>query len=116
MLIKLAHFINIMLLVLVAGVLWGTWLALGRTMTEYDVTTFLADGQHMIDNLATVMAVLMIAAVVVGLVVVSLLFRRRNTAAAWLALASLVLLLGVLAVTLLVEVPIDNQVKVWTAQ
>src|SRR5215216_3999156 len=98
MLIKLAHFVNIMLLVLVAGVMWGTWLALGRTMTAYDVTTFLSDGQHMIDNLATVMAVLMIAAVVVGLIAVGMLFRRRDTAAAWAALAGLVLLLGVLAV------------------
>ena len=114
--LKPAHFINIMLLVLVAGVMWGTWLALGRTMTEYDATTFLADGQHMIDNLATVMAVLMIAAVVAGLIVVGLLFRRRDTGAAWLALASLALLLGVLAVTLLVEVPIDNEIKVWTPQ
>ena len=36
-------------------------------MTRYDATTFLADGKHMIDNLAVVMAVLMISAVVVAL-------------------------------------------------
>jgi hypothetical protein len=41
-----------MLYMLVAGVMWGTWLSLGRTMTRYDATTFLADGKHMIDNLA----------------------------------------------------------------
>lgn len=46
--------------------MWGTWLSLARTMTEYDAATFLADGQHMISNLATVMTVLMIAAVMVG--------------------------------------------------
>ena len=67
MLVKLAQFLNIMLYVLVAGVMWGTWLSLGRTMTRYDATTFLADGKHMIDNLAVVMAVLMISAVVVAL-------------------------------------------------
>ena len=33
---KLAQFLEIMLYVLVAGVMWGTWLALGRTMTQYD--------------------------------------------------------------------------------
>jgi uncharacterized membrane protein len=114
MVVKLAQFLNIMLYVLVAGVLWGTWLALGRTMTRYDATTFLADGQHMIDNLATVMAVLMVAAGVVGLVVVVLLVRRRSTAAAWLALAGLLLLGAVLVVTLAVEVPIDNKIKTWT--
>ena len=56
---KLVQFVSIMLYVLVAGVMWGTWLSLARTMTEYDAETFLADGQHMISNLATVMAVLM---------------------------------------------------------
>ena len=62
-LLKLVQFVSIMLYVLVAGVMWGTWLSLARTMTSYDAATFLADGQHMINNLATVMAVLMISAV-----------------------------------------------------
>jgi len=29
--VKLAHFVTIMVYVLVAGVMWGTWLSLGRT-------------------------------------------------------------------------------------
>lgn len=65
-LLKLVQFVSIMLYVLVAGVMWGTWLSLARTMTEYDAATFLADGQHMISNLATVMGVLMSSAVLVG--------------------------------------------------
>jgi len=114
MFVKLAQFLNIMLYTLVAGVMWGTWLSLGRTMTEYDAATFLADGKHMITNLATVMPVLMIATGVLSLVVVILLFRRGATAAAWLTLAGLLALVAVIAVTLAVEVPIDNQVKTWT--
>jgi high-affinity Fe2+/Pb2+ permease len=35
-LLKLVQFISIMLYVLVAGVMWGTWLSLARTMTGYD--------------------------------------------------------------------------------
>ena len=77
-LLKLVQFVSIMLYVLVAGVMWGTWLSLARTMTEYDAATFLADGQHMISNLATVMAVLMSSAVLVGVVAVVLLFRSRS--------------------------------------
>jgi uncharacterized membrane protein len=114
MFVKVTQFLSIMLYVLVAGVMWGTWLSLGRTMTRYDATTFLADGKHMIDNLATIMAVLMISAGVVGLVVVVLLFRLRSLTAAWLALAGVLLLGAVLAVTLGVEVPIDNKIKTWT--
>src|SRR5215207_1350762 len=114
MLVKLAHLVSIMLYVLVAGVMWGTWLALGRTMTDYDAATFLTDGKHMIANLATVMAVLMIAAVVAGLLVTVLLFRAGATVAGWFALAGLLLMVAVLVVTLAVEVPIDNKVKTWT--
>jgi uncharacterized membrane protein len=113
-LIKLVQFVSIMLYVLVAGVMWGTWLSLARTMTDYDATTFLTDGKHMIENLAMVMAVLMISAVVVGLIVVVLLFWARSTAAAWLALAGLLFMIGVMVITLAVEVPIDNMIATWT--
>ena len=65
-LLKWVKFVSIMLYVLVAGVMWGTWVSLARTMTEYDAATFLTDGNHMIENLALIMAVLMISAVVMG--------------------------------------------------
>ena len=114
MVVKWGQWLSTMLYVLVAGVMWGTWLALARTMTSYDATAFLTDGKHMIANLATVMAVLMVTAVVVGLVVTVLLFRLGWRVAGWLALAGLALMVGVLVVTLAVEVPIDNQIKNWT--
>ena len=115
-LLKPIQFLSIMLYVLVAGVMWGTWLSLARTMTRYDAATFLADGKHMIANLAVVMAVLMVAALVVGLVAVVLLFRARSTVAAWLAFAALLLMIGVLVITLAVEVPIDNLIMKWTEE
>jgi uncharacterized membrane protein len=83
-------------------------------MTSYDAATFLADGRHMIANLAGVMPVLMIATAVFGLVAVIVLFSRGAWAAGWLALAGLVLLVGVFEVTLAFEVPIDNQINSWT--
>jgi hypothetical protein len=112
--VKLLQFVSIMLYVLVGGVMWGTWLSLARTMTGYDAAIFLADGKHMISNLAMVMEVLMISAVVVGLTVVVLLFRVRSAVAGWLALAGLLLMLSVMAITLIVEVPIDNLIGIWT--
>jgi uncharacterized membrane protein len=112
--LRLAQFAGIMLYVSVAGVMWGTWLALARTMTQYDATTFLADGQHMIANLAVPMAVLMIAALVVGALVTLWLFRIRSAGAARLSLAGWVLMLAVLIITLAVEVPIDNLIATWT--
>ena len=115
-LLKLTQFASIMLYVLVAGVMWGTWLSLARTMTEYDAATFLADGKHMIANLASIMEVLMISALVVGLVVVALLFAARSTVAGWLALAGLLLMTAVLVITLAVEVPIYELINTWTEE
>jgi uncharacterized membrane protein len=112
--LKWVQFVSIMLYVLVAGVMWGTWLSLARTMTDYDAATFLADGKHMIENLGTIMAVLMISAVVIGLIAVVLLFRSRSTVAAWLAAIGLLLMIAVLVITLAVEVPIDNLIATWT--
>jgi uncharacterized membrane protein len=111
---KLAQFLGIMLYVLVAGVMWGTWLSLGRTMTRYDAATFLADGKHMIANLAAVMAVLMITSCLMGFAMVALLFRGGSRLAAGLALAGLLLMVAVLVITLAVEVPLDNRIKMWT--
>jgi uncharacterized membrane protein len=112
--LKWVQFVSIMLYVLVAGVMWGTWLSLARTMTNYDAATFLADGKHMIENLGTIMAVLMISAVVIGLVTVVLLFRSRSIVAAWLAASGLLLMIAVMVITLAVEVPIDNLIATWT--
>jgi uncharacterized membrane protein len=112
--LKWVQFVSIMLYVLVAGVMWGTWLSLARTMTNYDAATFLADGKHMIENLAMIMAVLMISAVVIGLVAVVLLFRSPSTVAAWLAAIGLLLMIAVLVITVAVEVPIDNVIATWT--
>jgi Domain of unknown function (DUF1772). len=112
--LKWVQFVSIMLYVLVAGVMWGTWLSLARTMTNYDAVTFLTDGKHMIENLATIMAVLMISAVVIGLAAVVLLFSSRSTVAAWLATIGLLLMMAVLVITLAVEVPIDNMIAAWT--
>jgi Domain of unknown function (DUF1772) len=114
LLLKWVQFVSIMLYVLVAGVMWGTWLSLARTMTEYDAATFLTDGKHMIENLGTIMAVLMISAVVIGLVAVVLLFRSRSRVAAWLAAIGWLLMIAVLVITLAVEVPIDNMIETWT--
>jgi len=113
-LVRWVQFVSIMLYVLVAGVMWGTWLSLARTMTDYDAVTFLTDSKHMIENLAIIMAVLTISAVVIGLVAVVLLFRSGSAVAAWMATVGLLLMIAVLVITLAVEVPIDNLIATWT--
>jgi uncharacterized membrane protein len=68
----------------------------------------------MIRNLAWPMRILMPASILSALAVVFLLFRREPAGAFYFALSGLMLFIGVLLVTLLVNVPIDNQIKRWT--
>src|SRR5215212_9283192 len=107
------QFISILLLALVTGVFWGTWLGLSRSMASLTPETFLTVGHTMIANLGTIMAILMPAAILSVLPVLYLLYRGRSRAL-YLTLAGFVLFIVALLITLIVEVPIDNQIGVWT--
>ena len=110
--LKLAQFSTIILFALVMGVFWGTWFALSRSIVTFRPQTFLDIGQTAIRNLAVPMRILMPLTLVSALILLALL-PKRSTAFA-LAVAGFLLMVCALIVTLAVEVPIDNQIKVWT--
>jgi uncharacterized membrane protein len=110
--LKFAQFSTIILFSLVMGVFWGTWFALSRSMVAFRPQTFLDIGQTAIRNLAVPMSILMPLSLLSTLILLALL-PKRSTAFA-LAVTGLVLMVCALIVTLAVEVPIDNQIKVWT--
>jgi len=112
--VKVAQFFALLLFSLVTGVFWGTWFSLSRSIGAITPQTFLEVGHTMIGNLGGTMSVLMPAAVVSGIVVCALLFRRGHTRGGALAGASVLLLLMAMAVTLVVNVPIDRQIQSWT--
>src|SRR5262245_62188360 len=111
---KAVQFIALLLFSLVMGVMWGTWFSLSRSIGAITPQTFLEVGQTMIANLGSSMPLLMPAAVLAGVVACVLLFRRRQTAGYLLAAASVILLLVAMAITLVVNVPIDRQIQSWT--
>ena len=111
---KAAHFIGMVLFSLVAGVFWGTWFSLGRSIASITPDTFLEVGHTMMANLAGAMSVLMPAAAISASLVAVLLYRRGCRPGFWLASTALVLLLVATAITLTVNVPIDDQTRGWT--
>ncbi len=113
---RLAQFINIFLFALVAGVLWGTWFSLSRSIASITPAAFLEIGRTMIRNLARPMRILMPASILSAITALFLLRRWQPAAAFYFALTGLMLFVGVLLVTLLVNVPIDNQIKQWTLE
>ena len=113
--IRTAQATTIVLFALVMGVFWGTWFSLSRTMNQLSAETFIAVGHQMIHNLGTPMAILLPLALLSALITLALLWQGRRVAAFWWLLAGFLLLVAALVITLAVEVPIDNQIKTWTA-
>lgn len=111
--IRAAQATTIVLFALVMGVFWGTWFAQSRTMNQLSAATFLAVGHQMIRNLGVPMAILLPLALLSALITLALL-RRRRAAGFWWLLAGFLLMAAALAITLTVEVPIDNQIQDWT--
>jgi uncharacterized membrane protein len=114
--LRSAQFINIFLLILVAGVFWGTWFSLARSITDIEPETFLTIGRIMIENLALPMSILMPITFLSTLPVLFWLYRQKSMLAFYLTLGGLALFVVATAITLIVNVPIDNQIKQWTVQ
>jgi uncharacterized membrane protein len=111
---KAASFVNLFLLALVAGIFWGTWFSLSRSIASITPQTFLEVGRTMIQNLGGPMRLLMPAAILSFIPVLFGLFRRHQRAALFLASTGLALFILALLVTLLVNVPIDSRIHQWT--
>src|SRR5215510_1908913 len=113
MFLHLWEFISICLAALVTGVFWGPWLGLSRSIETFPPEVFLSIGHRMIANLAPVMPILMPAAML-SMVPVLFLSYPAQPATFYLTMAGFGLYVVALVVTLAVEVPIDNQIRVWT--
>ena len=98
---------------LVAGMFYGPWAALSRSMRTFAPEVFLAIVDRMNRNMAPVMTVLMPAAL---LAMIPVLIASYGTYPKIFSLyaAAFILFIVALAVTVLVEVPIVKEIATWT--
>jgi uncharacterized membrane protein len=106
-------FVGIMLVAMVTGVFWGTWFTLTRSLEEFSAAEFLHIGKTIIANVALPMRILMPASLLALLAAIWL-HPRKRSGPFYLLLASFALMVVTLLITLLVEVPIDNEIRRWT--
>jgi len=112
--IRILYFISLFLLMLVTGVFWGTWFTLTRSIEDFSPEEFIHIGKVIIKNVAVPMSILMPLTILCMLI--SLWFYpQKKSYRFYLNIVALVLTIATLLVTLLILVPIDNQVKTWTA-
>ena len=112
---RIVQFTGIMLAALVTGVFWGTWFTLTRSLDSFSAAEFLHIGKTIIANVALPMRVLMPASLLVMLWAIWL-YPAKHSTGFYLLLAGFMLMLATLLITLLVEVPIDNDIRRWTVE
>jgi len=111
---KLTNFAAIFLLALVTGVFWGTWFTLTRSIETFSAAEFIHIGKTIIANVAWPMRIIM-PLCIVFMILSTWLYPQKKSGGFYFSATACVLIIVVLLITLLVEVPIDNQIKTWTA-
>ncbi|MEV4509557.1 anthrone oxygenase family protein [Dactylosporangium sp. NPDC049525] len=113
MALQVAQFVSIVLATLVAGMFFGPWLALHRSIATFEPEMFIALVRRLNRNMAPVMTALMPAALLAIGPVLLLAYGERP--AVFLAALSALALFGVaLLVTMRIEVPIVRRIETWT--
>jgi uncharacterized membrane protein len=113
MTLKVSELISIVLGALVAGVFWGPWVALSRSMATFTPEVFLPIVQRMNRNLEPVMTALMPIALLSIVPVLAFSYGTRAETF-YMALGGLAMFIVALVVTVRIEVPIVKQIATWT--
>jgi uncharacterized membrane protein len=111
--VRATEFVAVFLQVLVVGAFWGSWVGLSRSIDNLTPATFVEVGHVMMADYGPIMSVLMPAAVLATLVA-GILAHRRHAIAGYLVLAGFACVVAATAVTLLVNVPIDEVMAGWS--
>jgi uncharacterized membrane protein len=115
MTLKITQFIGLFLLMLVTGVFWGTWFSLSRSLEVFSVAEFIHIGKTIIQNLAVPMRFIMPGCIL--FMALSLWFYQpKKSIGFYFTLVAVVFVILALLITVGIEVPIDNQIKEWTAE
>ena len=111
---KLIYVGALFLLMLITGVFWGTWFTLTRSIESFSPDEFIHIGKVIIANVAMPMRVIIPSGILFMLLSLWI-YKRKKTASFYIGILSVILIIATLLITLLVLVPIDNNIKMWTA-
>ena len=103
------QFLTSFLILLVSGVFWGPWLSLHRSIKVFSATEFVRLVKVLAKNLGAPMRFLM--PVCVFFIAVSVwIYPQKDSYGFYFSIASLVFMLLSLLITVVVEVPIVNEI------
>jgi len=108
---SLLFFTALFFLMLVTGVFWGTWFTLTRSIADFSSGEFIHIGKVIIANVAVPMRIIVPLSL---LLIIFSLWAGKKKSGFYFGIISLLLFIAVLLMTLIVLVPIDNDIKTWT--
>jgi uncharacterized membrane protein len=98
---------------LVTGLFWGTWFSLSQSTEDFSAAEFIHIGKTIIKNVAFPMRIIL-PLCILSIFLVAWWYPFKKSGGFYYTTASFILILVTLLITLLVEVPIDNQINLWT--
>jgi len=110
---KFIYFLSLLFLMLITGVFWGTWFTLTRSFESFSAEEFIHIGKVIIANVAVPMSIIMPLGIL--LMALSLWFyAEKKSTWFYVGILSFALLIATLLITLMVLVPIDDEINSWT--
>jgi uncharacterized membrane protein len=107
------QFIALFLLLLVAGIFWGLWVSISRSYEVFSIAELNHIAKTIAKNLALPMRLISISCVVcMGLS--AWFYPEKESKGFFFNIASIVFILTALVITILIELPIANQIIAWT--
>ena len=98
---------------LVTGVFWGTWFTLTRSLESFSTEEFIHIGKVIIANVAIPMRILMPGCILFMLLSLWV-YPQKRSPRFYLNIIAFIFILSTLLITLIVLVPIDNHINLWT--
>jgi len=112
---QVTSFLALFFLMLITGVFWGTWFTLTRSLEIFSPEEFIHIGQTIISNVAVPMRIIMPSGIL--LLILAIWFAENKKSPVFIsAIISLALIVTVLLITLIILVPIDNEIREWTVE
>ena len=110
---QIIPFIAIFLLVLVTGVFWGNWISLTRSIDVFSETELIRLAKILVQNLAMPMRVIS-PCCLTFMALSTWFYTQHGSIGFYSSILAIALLVSALLITLLIEVPINNQIIEWT--
>lgn len=98
---------------LVAGIFWGPWFALTRSLSEFNAEEFIKITQVLSANLGKLMRVLLPTTILMMILSAGI-YPQKGSTGFYLIIAAITLLIISLIITLTTELPIVKRVEKWT--